>query len=463
MLEKNIDMALIGHNYLSYLLGFDLLLKNQKVLILDDERMKYGTQFGRHICELERVFLKTWGEDNQLGPFINIDRFLEPKNVYFTVDHSQLTLGRKPFENLVEVSRRFPKFFVSSNGEFEIELDEELEEELNSTFISFCHRMGRNACRFSNLQSLSVETFLNHCPTRIKDLFELFKNNVLEMMSVEHDDWDYKSFLYGARAFYQSRMSVMLNDLEIFHLFHCILSPFYKLNENKLIEELLPIFEQRGGQLKRTHIREWKFYKQSPWSLELASFEGIIHPSRVALLGGLPEKLPLKISPDSKCYKNIVTKVRFIGELGPLDGIHILVKADRIGTDQSLIVFEKNENQDESQVHQFVLKRKGQKIDFFEESLKLWLSKDFKDLLIRIDGFEYVSTPVFGDEIFAAQAPNFLERTKIHLPKKTHIYDLANPLKRVKLNNVFYFGPYKDIQLGLLTSMVDIKESQQFL
>jgi hypothetical protein len=463
MLEKNIDMALIGHNYLSYLLSFDLLLKNQKVLILDDERMRYGSQFGRQITELERVFLKTWGEDNQLGPFINIDRFLERKNLYFTIDHTQVSLGANPFENLVELARRFPEFFHSADGEFNIEFTQELEEDLNSTFISFCHRMGRNACRFSNLQNLSVETFLNHCPAGIKNLFELFKTNVFKMIEVEHDYWNYKTFLYSARSFYQSRMSIHLNELEVFHLFHCILSPFYTLNEAKLIDELSPIFEQRGGQLKRTHVREWKFYKHSPWSLELASFEGIIHPVRVALLGGLPEKLPLKIAPDSKCYKNIVTDVTFSGNTLPLKGIHILAKHNRIGTDQALIILDNSKDESKGIVHQFVLKRKGQKIDFFEKSLTKWLRSDFNTLLSRVVDFNIESVPQFGDEVFVSQSPNFLERSKIHLPKKTQIYDLANPLKRAKLNNVFYFGPYKDIQLGLLTSMVDIKEAQQFL
>ena len=463
MLEKNIDMALIGNNYLSYLLSFDLLSKNQKVLILDDERMKYGGLFGRQISELERVFLKTWGEDNHLEPFINIDRFVNSQEIHFSVDSIQVSLGKSPYENLLELSRKFPDFFIKDDGEFALSFSDEFGSELNTSSLSFCYRMGRNACRFSNLQSLSIDTFLNHCPNSIKELYSLFQKNVQRMLNEEHEYWDYKSFLYGSKSFYQSRMSIASSDIEIFHLFHCLISPSYIINEEKIIEEILPIFEQRGGQLKRTHVREWKFYKHSPWSLELASFEGIIHPSRVALLGGLPDKLPLKISPDNKCYKNVVSKISFEGDSFPKSGIHVLVRNNRIGTDQSLIILDNSQKQSSAVVQQFVLKRKGQRIEFFEDSLKSWLREDLAFLFPRSNSFKFESEFDFGDEVFIAETFNFLERTNLHLPKKTRIYDSANPLHRKKLSNVFYFGPYKDAQLGLLTSMVDIKEAQQFL
>ncbi len=454
-------MALIGHNYLSYLLSFDLLLKNQKVLILDDERLKYGPLFGKQISELERVFLKTWGEDNKLEPFINIDRFLTTTPVYFMVDNVRVKLGATPFDNLIELARKFPKMFTNLEGEFSFNWSSEYQAEFNDSFLTFCHRMGRNACRFSSLQNLSYDAFLNHCPEIIKNVFLDFKTSIQKMMSEENEHWIYKSFLYGAKGFYQSRMALNSNDLELFHLFHCLLSPFYILNEAKLNAELLPIFERRGGQLKRTHVREWKFYKQSPWSLELASYEGIIHPSRVSLLGGIPEKLPLSVYPDNKCYKNIVTKIAFKNESTLLKGISVLVKNNRIGTDHALIVI--NNFTEETYVQQFVLKRKGQKISFFKEPLHKWLVDDLHELLAGSSDFEVLSEPKFGEEVFVAETLSFQIRSNLHLPKKIKIYDSANPLYKKKLNNVFYFGPYKDSHLGLLTAMVDIKEAQQFL
>ncbi|WP_127716223.1 hypothetical protein [Halobacteriovorax sp. HLS] len=463
MLEKNVDMAVIGHNYLSYLFGFDLLSKKQKILILDDERIKYGGLFGRQLSELERVFLKTWGEDNKLEPLINIDRFLSQQDVHFYINKTKLVLGASPFENLYELSRKFPNFFLAIDGEFGVDLDTEKKESFDVEFLSFCHRMGRNACRFSNLQNLSIDTFLNHCPVELKKIFTLFKENIRRMILDTSNHWDYKSLIYGAKSFYQSRMSIASSDLEIFHLFHCLISPFYLLNEDKIIEEILPLFESRGGQLKRTHVREWKFYKRSPWSLELASFEGIIHPARVALLGGLPEKLPLKVRPDNKCYKNVVSSVKFYEQSHLSKGVHILVRDNRIGTDQSLIVLDNISDQSMARAQQFVLKRKGQKIDFFKSSLRDWLSDDLHYVLGEKIQYEAVEEFHFGDEVFISEPLNFFERSNIHLPKKTKIYDSANPLYKSKLDNVFYFGPYKDAQLGLLTAMVDIKEAQQFL
>ena len=460
MLEKNIDMALIGHNYLSYLLSFDLLAKNKRVLMLDDERMKYGPLFGRQVCELERSFLKTWGEDSKVGPFINLDRFLTPSALYFHVDNSVVHLGRSPYENLMELCRKFPLLFTRENGDVAFSATSEFKEQIDNEFISFCHRVGQNTCRFSSLQSISLETFLNHCPVMIKELFVLFKANVEELFTEESRHWEYKTFLYSAKTFFQSRMSLHSSDIELFHLFHSIISPFYKLKESKINDELKVIFEERGGQLKRTHIREWKFYKERPWSIELASFEGIIHPTRVSLLGGIPEKLPLKVFPDNKCYKNVSSQISIDETSIMQDGVYILAKNQRIGTNYALVVFEKYGHF--CQVEQYVLKKKGQKISFFKNDLLDWMKKDLADLVPAIKSFNISSDFKFGDEVFVAEGTS-AERRGIHLLKKVRIYDTSNPLHKKKLNNVHYFGPYKDSHLGLFTTLVDIKEAQQFL
>ncbi len=461
MLEKNVDMALIGHNYLSYLLSFDLLAKNKKVLMLDDERLKYGALFGRQVCELERSFLKTWGEDSKVEPFINLDRYLTQTTLHFHADQSIVHLGRTPFDNLMELCRKFPLLFLKANGEVSFENTPEFKEKVNGEFLSFCHRVGQNTCRFSSLQSISLDTFLNHCPATIKELFLLFKSNVEELYVQESKYWEYKSFLYSAKAFFQSRMSLKSSEIELFHLFHSILSPFYKLKEDKINAELKNIFEERGGQLKRTHVREWKFYKESPWSIELASFEGIIHPTRVSLLGGIPEKLPLKVFPDNKCYKNVTSQITISENSNIEDGIYILSKNNRIGTNYSLMVFEKNEFH--CQVEQYVLKKKGQKISFFTKDLNSWLKDDLTELIPGIRSFSMSSDFEFGDEVFVAEGNVGRIKNGIQLPKRVRIYDTSNPILKRKLNNVYYFGPYKDSHLGLFTTLADIKETQQFL
>lgn len=461
MLEKNVDMALIGHNYLSYLLSFDLLAKNKKVLMLDDERLKYGPLFGRQVCELERAFLKTWGEDSKVSPFINLDRFLTNSSINFHIDNDVVHLGGSPFENFMELCRKFPLFFKRKGTDVAFTNSKEFKDQINNEFISFCQRVGQNTCRFSSLQSISLETFLNHCPGMIKELFELFKDNVHEIFSKESKHWEYKTFLYSAKGFYQSRMSLKSTDIELFHLFHSLLSPFYKLKEDKINEELKGIFEERGGQLKRTHVREWKFYKESPWSIELASFEGIIHPARVSLLGGIPEKLPLKVFPDNKCYKNVTGRISLCEKTELDDGVYILAKNERIGTNYALMVMEKSSN--DCKIEQYVLKKKGQKIAFFEKDLSQWLKSDIRDLLPAIKSFTEASSFEFGEEVFVAEETRGRIRSGIHLPKRVRIYDTSNPLLKKKLNNVYYFGPYKDSHLGLFSTLVDIKEAQQFL
>ncbi|ATH07999.1 hypothetical protein BIY24_08550 [Halobacteriovorax marinus] len=461
MLEKNIDMALLGHNYLSYLLSFDLLSKNRKVLMLDDERLKYGPLFGRQVCELERAFLKTWGEDSRVSPFINLDRYLSPSPLFFHVDDEMIQLGNSPYENLLELTRKLPLFFTRLDGRVAIECSDDFRDQLNNEFISFCQRVGQNTCRFSSLQSISLETFLNHCPVLVKELFLLFKENVNNIFKSESKYWEYKTFLYSAKGFFQSRMALKSSEIELFHLFHSMLSPFYKLKEDKINEELKGIFEERGGQLKRTHVREWKFYKESPWSIELASFEGIIHPQRVSLLGGIPEQLPLKVFPDNKCYKNVTTRISLDEKTNLSDGVYIMAKNSRIGTNYALIVLEKYGHF--CQVEHYVLKKKGQKISFFKGELEKWLREDLRDLIPNIKSFKESGEFEFGHEVFVAEGVGGRIRSGIQMPKRVRIYDTSNPLFKKRLNNVYYFGPYKDSHLGLFSTLVDIKEAQQFL
>ena len=62
----------IFHNFLE---------KNHKVIVLDDERLKYGELFIDTFWELEKEFLKTWGREREIAPLKNLDEYLLKKHV----------------------------------------------------------------------------------------------------------------------------------------------------------------------------------------------------------------------------------------------------------------------------------------------------------------------------------------------------------------------------------------------
>ena len=90
MLNKDIDFALVGHNFITFLLSIGLLNRGKKVLVLDDDRFNYGDFFTNSLTLLDVEFLKTWGETAGLLPLKNIEDYLSPQSIYFYVGKNKI-------------------------------------------------------------------------------------------------------------------------------------------------------------------------------------------------------------------------------------------------------------------------------------------------------------------------------------------------------------------------------------
>src|SRR6218665_1885085 len=94
--SRNLDFALVGHNFFAFLLSIGLLNRGKKVLVLDDNRFNYGDFFTNSLTSLDVEFLKSWGEASDLAPLRNIESYLSPGKVYFYVGKKQVVLGDVP-------------------------------------------------------------------------------------------------------------------------------------------------------------------------------------------------------------------------------------------------------------------------------------------------------------------------------------------------------------------------------
>jgi hypothetical protein len=116
MLNKNIDYALVGHNFITFLLSIGLLNRGKKVLVLDDDRFNYGDFFTNSLTLLDVEFLRTWGELGDLAPLKKIDDYLSPQSIYFYVGKKQIVLGDTPIRNYRELCRKFPNLFMNEKS-----------------------------------------------------------------------------------------------------------------------------------------------------------------------------------------------------------------------------------------------------------------------------------------------------------------------------------------------------------
>lgn len=463
MIEKELDMALVGKNYLSFLLGLELLERKQVVLLLDDDRLSYGQLYSDSLPQLEVDFLRIWGEDKDILPLINIDTYLDKKPLTFVVGIERIVLGGRPSHNFCEIVRKLPEILpkgLEITWPFETE---EGQKEFDEAFISFSKRVAQNAFRYKSVQSFNTNVFLTHCPPDIKTCFESFEEIFNAMNSAGYSEYLTElTFFFMARGKFQKKFSMDLSRFELFHLFLTLLSPLYELDQDHLLEDLEEVLISRGGMFKRTRIREWLFHKSKPWSLELASYDGIIHPKNISLLGADPTGLSIRLDNLGQSYGCLKIDYPYAeGASVPWKGSKFLrSKKEMLGTSGPL--WEAVFLEEGLQVRYFVKKLNGSKIEFHKNHILDLLSVDLASLFPGIGELLTEPSLKWGPEIWIEGEKGNI-KGDIPFPKSVSVTNVKEPLKEERLSQVYYFGPYKEGPLGLLSSLMEIKDGQQFL
>lgn len=452
MLDKHYDLTMVGKNYLSILYSMEFSDWGKSVLVIDDKRLEYGHIYSGILSEMDVTFLETWGEDKGISPLAGIRSYLSKRSVTFSIDKQRVRLGGSPYQNYMELLRKFPQLFGMEKIDWETISD---EDEFNELYFSFCRRMSQNCFRFRTLQNLNLQSFITLCPKVIIDCFEHFKENLDQNRKLELIPLHQKTFFYLSRGFIQKKLSMRGNEIELFHLLMSLLSPCYELNEQNLSSHLENVFKSRGGVCKTTTVREWLFDQSKPWSLELSSFEGIIHPKRIALMGGRPESMPIAVQSKSKIFRSLDVTIPSSEELNSFFGDDYFAFTDskRIGGRYPFWAIRKDKTH--YKITLFTLMNKGMKIDFSKNQVIEILNHDFshilgKDVDLKPESLE------FGREICVEDNKN-VERLQSML-KKIAIFDNSKPGSDEKLKNVHYFGPLKMGSLGLFSTLMEIKE-----
>jgi hypothetical protein len=449
MLNKNVDTIIVGQNYLSYLLAFQLITEKHDVLILNDERIAKDDNHFKMFSPMEKDFIQAWGEDLGATYLEHLNESLSTKPFIVAIEDKEVLLGRdNPYQNLVELARKFPEFFyeilefVDSGGIN--------EQSFNESYYNMCERLGKTLCRFKTLQNFNFSTFSNHCPDYMTDIFEIFYKKV----SMNGGFEDPKAlFIYGMRAIFHDVLTVSMPKIEAFHLFCSLLGPRYQLDTSIIVSKLKGLLEHRGGNFRDSQIREWKFHKGRPWCVELNSFEGIIHPRKLTFIGGRPKQIPLKLDTEHLYgnYELTVKKNDLHKRSLPFFKFH----AKYMGSQFPFWV-ETNmpgEQEETSFIKVFSKGHHGEKEDF--------IFGEIADLLIKdkvIDRAEDISNIKLGDDVISGVVAKSL-----NLPEKMILRDGAFALKGEKLKDVFYIGPCKKGPLGLLSSLMETKDFRHFL
>lgn len=446
MLKKNVDLVVVGNNYISYLLAYQLILTNKEILILDDERISMDENHFKNFSLIESSFISAWGEDLESPELTSFEQFITPVPMTLNIGKKQVLIGRDdPYSNLKELARKLPEYFFNV---YEMILDGGItKESFNKSYHDLCQRIGKNLCRFKTLQNYNLATFLNHCPDYFSDIFELFYSNV-KFDENEFDD-DKALFIYSCRAIYHDVLSVRLAKIEAIHLLISLIGPRLSLSTENMLENLKDLLEKRGGNFRRSQIREWKFNKSRPWCVELNSFEGIVHPKGLVFIGGKPREIPLQLGFNHlhNCYHIKVKRERLIN----CDSRNYHFNEKYMGAQFPFWIEEDFE--DHSIIRVFSKGHNCEKAEFL---------KDEMIELLKNEGIIKERDEVIGVSLSTEVLSGGVAKS-LNLPEKMTLRDGAFAYKGEALKDVHYIGPCKRGPLGLLSSLMESKDFRTFI
>jgi hypothetical protein len=463
MINKNIDYALIGHNYLTLLLSLGLRKRGKSVLLLDDDRFNYGDFFTNSLTQLDLDFLQSIGESSQIKPLININNYVEVEERYFYFGKKQVKLGLSPKENFLEIMRKFPNFFSS---DFLSQINDDFLNSFENEFFQLSKKVSEKINNNSKNQKM-YQIFIDSVGPNLKLFFNSFVDAVLERNDKrsklqEEINEELTIFLYLARGFYHSHFSIGGSRIELFHTLMCLISPYYRLQNHKLNEDLLELFKENGGEFKKLNLSDVKFHRGVVKGLLLESFEGHITPQKIIFVGGHPMGLPIKFERPKNIYNCLQAEVLVNNIPKHFVGKKIVFSSSmKISTGRPMFEADFFENRIELNI--VVAKRNGVKVSFIEEQVKKHLEEDFKFLFPEYD-FKILDMAMnFTNDIFIEESVN-LNRLKDDFKVKNKFAELifnAGPLIFNRPKNVHYLGPYNDGFLGTLSSLIEIRKWQE--
>jgi hypothetical protein len=402
------------------------------------------------LFQLEKNILETWGDELKVAPLRETDKYFVRNDITYMIGQKRVLLGRRPYQNLKELLRKFYCLF----GEESLQQFEQFEEEsFNQDYFVFCKRLGENIFHFKNSPNFNMTTFSDSCPKGLEKLFRIFRENI-------NQDFTFKLL---CQAYLQRKISRITSEFELFHIFLCLLSPFYQLEKDSFLDDLEFYFEKLGGKMAIGPVKSLE-YRGGKIQRILFPDLGPLEIREVFLSRGGFNHFPFKITEHENIYTSglvnwsfkevptglpktcnfvLTNKLRMGGSF-PFSFIYISEKTLRA---EILIPFES-----------------GAKIDLYREALTSLLRADLK----MIWG-EYWQPPI-SETLTMGEVPWFksqerslsLGKVEFRLPKKISIKGVSKSRKLFGPKNLHYFGNFRGETLGILSTLMEIKDQRPY-
>ena len=453
MLNKNIDFALVGHNFFSYLMGIGLTVRNHKVLILDDDRFNHGDLFTDSLTILDLEILKKWGEKYDVPPLKKMEEYIQFSPISFYVGKKEVILGDNPSRNYTELARKFPHFFSISN----------MTENFDQGLFQVAYSLAESFYSDQNLIKLSkrLETFKHlEIMKKFEEFYALF---------FQKDKWDMmlqselNSFVSLSRGFFHNRLSINGSRSELMHLFFSLLSPHFHFNHDRLVTDLLEHFRSIGGEFKKLNLKDFKFHRGVLSSFEFESFEGLISPGQLIFIGGEPIGMPILLKEKVMAYNTMEVKLKLSSPVPPsLEGKKILFSSP-IKTGTNWPFWQACFHQDSIVFNLVMQKGQGLKEEFVSNKVINFLMEDLTYLYPEYQFNVVDSNLKFTLDVLVEDNNLYAHREdapKVNWKPLT-VYSKISPFSFFKLKNVTYLGPYRGNTHGIFSSLIQLQKRME--
>ncbi len=453
LLDRNYDKVVLGKNYLSLLSSIILGRNGERVLLIDDGRVMIDKLWGNYFSEIEKDYLQLCGIVYNIEPFVGIDRFLKRINICLNIDQRYLALGNTPYDNLLELSRKFPDVIdpkILNNSQM-------APGEFNEQFYLRMDRFAELLFRFKSYQTVDQQIFDEIDLPLLKRIRESFKSSY--KLAENPENIHLRSFFTAIKGYFHLEAVEYCSAFELDHLLLCLLSPQYCLDTDKLEIELETIFEERHGALKQTRVHSWQIYKGKLTHFELESFEGVVGPEDSLYMGHLCSDIPFALNPPNDYFKTAEVVVYLKDDLFKLDAESIIYTSSHLFcSDLPLVFIRKSSSR--SIVLEIPYKDKlGVKPSFYRAQL-IELAKEAieSSFFISLENKDISFEILQGKTYLVDRRFQSFESQRAMIRDFSKVYELQRPGEQERISGVEYWGPQRISAVGLLSYLMELRD-----
>lgn len=466
---KNFDYALLGNSYINYLISFGLLQREEKVLLINDERIKIGETFSQEVGELEILTLKQFGEYFDTSCLCEIDSFLNERKIFIKTAGKELFLSGMPSDRIKEFLRKFPSLFSDPQ-----DLSDIFNDDFDQEVFDACERIVEDCFKFQTFPNFETTLLRKYLPKSLMDILDTFYQSYFVQTDYSNLlNEELRSLVFALQTLFHGKASDYLGELEFQHLFLTAFLPRYKINEKSLLEELDLSFKERGGFQKKTKIEDWQFYKDRLSYIQLHSFEGVIKPGLTFFCGEPHYDMPFKMVSEnsfleSHCFpiieaEHTTDKKQSDDFMMKEECLYYFIDENCFGVDTPFYLLDFQGKAPMAKVYfknQGVCRNEGQIKHSLSEVLAKFCFKNFADENYFNLGDKSLETsqeripllpPITN---FNKARPAFSKGLKT---SPVQLFEYSSPEEIHSLKGVHYVGPGEGHSLGVFSLLLGVK------